>query len=117
MIPQHNQQNALEQKPNYVTLIRLTLSASTDYEFELNLSGYQIKLLMWGLHYLEHHETGIAQLDYPKAQWARLRTELQKFVDQQGEAFDPDLESENHLDVTAQILSSKRENEFNPESN
>lgn len=99
-----NQTNAVNgQAPNYVSLVRMTLSESTDYDYDLNLSGYQAKLMMWSLMYLEHNETDIPQLDLPKSMWANLRGEIMGQIDQVGGPVDPRVESQNHIDVMNQI--------------
>lgn len=89
--------------PDYVSLVQMTLSESTDYEYNLNLSGYQVKLLAWSLMYLEFHETEIPQLDLPKSMWTNLRSEVTNQVDSAGVSVTPRVESDNHIDVISQI--------------
>lgn len=90
--------------PRYVDLAQMTLGESTDYEYEISLSGYHVKLAVWGLLYMENHQTGIPQLDLPKSMWSSLRNEIVSQVDGVGSVLEPNVVSENHLDVIAQIL-------------
>lgn len=92
-----------EKVADYVSLSRMTTSEATDYEYKITVSGFQLKLIVWGLFYLQMRKTDIAQLDYPKSQWARIREDVISQVDAQGDEITPEPESTNHLDVMSQV--------------
>lgn len=79
------------------------MSETTDYEYTISVSGYQMKHLLWGLYYLQLKETEIPQLDFPKSTWRKMRQDIIRQVDGAGKRIEPKHASTNHLDVMAAI--------------
>lgn len=69
--------------PNYLSLLRHTTSEATEYQYQIELSGYQLKLLNYAMMFQEERDVGIIQMDTSK-QWKLLRKSVTDQIDAQG---------------------------------